>query len=869
MDNEKARECAASVVFGGRHSRHGWERRPRPFPWNTIGAEEKKDAMRKSMNRWKNGAIGLLTMVASSVVVIGCGGDSDRSSSRHVPKDTLVVKGLYMGMPGDDAVEACKELVGSSKDLVVVDFRNGIEREKDEATKAKEKKEYEETVKLAEADVDRFLQWSGIFGEFYDPSADECTARGVAEKDLRPYVNSGSKTAPIPGANWVVGTAMASFAGMYGYQVEWMLPGKRKGGGQGEASAPKLFSGKVAVPEKMNDKNPYVVWHSEVLEKGLAKKLYSKGLKISKENDKRVFFRIASEDAQGNPVDKKKLATELVLNNPKFFEEFGSNEEKIEAAEKELDGFLIWVEFLHDKVSILDPDDPRPEDVKASEKRDAERMAEMEKRGDARGIEKMNMMRKKNGQAPLVAKEGRGALSTATAKTAESFTKSKDIAELSSRVSKLTAEINGLKAELSKKEAPNPSLDHKFNNLKRERDTLFSSLKHTSEQFKRNPSLKSKPVVDRYNRDKARLAELNEKYKAAKEKKTGEAAVIADIKQQMKNKESDLKMAIAARDKATEEAKAAEEAELAKKNRTDLKFLTAARTGSFRRVSSNYAFQFAQAMMKMAANCKVQLEWAVLTEPADKPEEIVEAFSIPAGDSESAIKFVSKLNSDLGLNQYLQQGSPRARKYFERDFVEMNSPLWFRLVLKATNGVEVAKADAVKNWLDARGQHPPSDKLIIPKKNLIMIAFKEEGKNEDQLKSLCHVWVNKDGNVHNVRFNESGMNRFFNAGDLSVEEFAKALVNNYPDIPSMEPVVKREDPGRGLIQETTWTYKGPKGYQVELFERAYYNNNGIKYTSKMLKNDVEVMLALSLVGKLPDRNLTIFAIKPDSARKFD
>ena len=123
--------------------------------------------------------------------------------------------------------------------------------------------------------------------------------------------------------------------------------------------------------------------------------------------------------------------------------------------------------------------------------------------------------------------------------------------------------------------------------------------------------------------------------------------------------------------------------------------------------------------------------------------------------------------------------------------------------------------------------------------------------------------------MYNVRFNESGMNRFFNAGDMSAEEFARALVNNYPDIPSLEPVVKREDPGRGLIQETTWTYKGPKGYQVELFERAYYNNNGIRYTSKMLENDAEVMLALSLVGKLPDRKLTISAIKPDSERKFD
>ena len=63
-----------------------------------------------------------------------------------------------------------------------------------------------------------------------------------------------------------------------------------------------------------------------------------------------------------------------------------------------------------------------------------------------------------------------------------------------------------------------------------------------------------------------------------------------------------------------------------------------------------------------------------------------------------------------------------------------------------------------------------------------------------------------------------------------------------------------------------WTETRFSNFQLA---NSGYNNNGIKYTSKMLKNDVEVMLALSLVGKLPDRNLTIFAIKPDSARKFD
>ena len=94
-------------------------------------------------------------------------------------------------------------------------------------------------------------------------------------------------------------------------------------------------------------------------------------------------------------------------------------------------------------------------------------------------------------------------------------------------------------------------------------------------------------------------------------------------------------------------------------------------------------------------------------------------------------------------------------------------------------------------------------------------------------------------------------------------------MNNYSEIPSLEPKIQRENPGRGTIKSTTWIYKDPKGFQVKLFERAYYNNDGVKYNKRMLENDAEVAMALSLVSKLPTRYFTIFAIKPESARKFD
>ena len=60
---------------------------------------------------------------------------SDVGTSSPVAKkpmpDTLVVKGLYMRMSGDDALEACKELIASSDDLEIIDFRKGIEVERE------------------------------------------------------------------------------------------------------------------------------------------------------------------------------------------------------------------------------------------------------------------------------------------------------------------------------------------------------------------------------------------------------------------------------------------------------------------------------------------------------------------------------------------------------------------------------------------------------------------------------------------------------------------------------------------------------------------------------------------------------------------
>lgn len=837
--------------------------------------------MKKTVNRWKCSTLGLLTLVAGSVVIIGCGGDSDGSSS-GAPEGSLAIKGLYVGMPGDSALKAYKKLIDGSKDLMVVDYRNGVGPELDEETKAKQKKDWEDTVKLAEADIDRFLQWHGIHGGFYDPSREECEGREADERDIRPYVGSENSNTPIPGANWVVGSAMAAFAGINGYQVEWMLPGKRKSDKE-EMPAPKLYSGKMSVSEKMKDSSLYSVWNSEVLEKGLPAELYSKGLQLSKENAKRVFFRLAFEDAQGNPVDKKKLATELVLNNPEFFEEFGSNEEKIEAAEKELEGFLLWVEFLREQnfggssikgVSLLDPEDPRPENVKENERRDAEVMAEMAKRGDTKGLAKMKMAGKGKGGYQAAAKRKEDAPVVTNTNVASPSPSPED-----------TAELNRMKAELNKIEKRKSALDAEIADLGNKIRPLLDTVKRRSEQAKKDPSLKKNPVFkENFMKDKARLDDMKNRSGAAMEKRKVEVAAIAEMKKKIGDKEAAIKRDLVAQEKAIAEAKAAEEKAaadkkakeelaLAKKNRTDLRFLTAARTGSYNRTTSNYAYQFSETMKKMAVNCNAMLEWAVLTEPADKPEEISEVFSIPAGDYESAVKFVNKMNVNLGKFSASTAGSDGSRKriYFEKDLVDIRSPLWFRLVLKATNGVEVAKADAVKRWLEARGQFPPNGRMKITTKPAIEVALNKGATKEKELMTLCYVWLDKDGNVKKIQFNESGLDRFFNAKDMSGEDLAKALVENYSEIPSLQPDVKRmefSDNGLFLIQqETTWTHKSPQGYRLDLFERAYHSNTGL--TQKQLLEDPQVALQLGLAGKLPTKRLTVVVTQPESAGKFD
>ena len=647
------------------------------------------------VNLWKSGTTGKGALIACSVAVllllcmVFSGGDKSGAASgggtaevasgesargtraavakkarRPVPTDTLVVKGLYMRMPGDDAVEACKKMIASSDDLVVVDFRNGIEREKDETTKSNEKKAYEEAVRMAEADVEKFLKWANRENRGYDPKAENFCAERVG--DLALHVQ---KEGDIKG-NFPLGAA-AELADKYGYQMEWMLPGrntlepqtvgsfvvhgieaskgnvsKGKGNvskGKGNVSKGK-GNAKVSISRHDTLKSQIRGYSSNNYPEIARPVLAAKGLEplpiLSKD---KVWFRLTLNDAAGKPVTKTKLVEAFLrLAKLRTKGELASVQIK-EIAEKYVDSFLQWVE------------------------------------------------------------------------------------------------LNGNHAYFMNKSYAN----------------------HTG--------------------------------------KSVSSVVGAEI------------------DNTSDQA----------------------------------------IMISLAMDCRLKVEWGV---PARliKPEEVIETVTIPA-NGKSMRDAMNMLDSDKDRERLLES----------KGFGVEYHRAWMRLVLKTTNGVEVAKEEVVKNWLAVRGYYPPSDKLTIAKKNLIKIAIKDEGTREDQLDGLCFVWIDDQDNVKEVYFNETGMNRLFNAADLSCEEFAKSLVNNYSEIPSLVPDVKRENPGRGTIQTTTWTHKNPRGYQVELFERAYFNNNGVKYNETMLKRDVEVAMALSLVDKLPKKYFTVVAIQSESARKFD
>lgn len=165
---------------------------------------------------------------------------------------------------------------------------------------------------------------------------------------------------------------------------------------------------------------------------------------------------------------------------------------------------------------------------------------------------------------------------------------------------------------------------------------------------------------------------------------------------------------------------------------------------------------------------------------------------------------------------------------------------------------ELADAKDVKRRLESDKHYPPDEKLRIMPKNLIRIAVREDVVNEDEWKSACDVWFGEEGKVKTVIFSREGIARLFNSGELSADEFAQALVDNYSGIPSLDEEEQTKPMENSGLTWTnvwrTWTHKDPRGYRVQLYEMSIVDSRG-RRVQKM--------------------TLSIFATKPESARKFD
>lgn len=121
-------------------------------------------------NLWKSGTTGKAALVAASIVVLLLfksiffgGGSSDVGEGFEDSKpsnvDTLVVKGLYMRQPVEEAAEACRKIASSQSGLVAIDHHKGIEWDQKSPEFAEAMKKYEQWVETAKREVVLQSDW--------------------------------------------------------------------------------------------------------------------------------------------------------------------------------------------------------------------------------------------------------------------------------------------------------------------------------------------------------------------------------------------------------------------------------------------------------------------------------------------------------------------------------------------------------------------------------------------------------------------------------------------------------------------------------------------------------------------------------------
>lgn len=245
-----------------------------------------------------------------------------------------------------------------------------------------------------------------------------------------------------------------------------------------------------------------------------------------------------------------------------------------------------------------------------------------------------------------------------------------------------------------------------------------------------------------------------------------------------------------------------------------------------------------------------QTEWKLLGERNGKIEEIVFTNATKLADA------VEPFDID----------QPKRKELFrEKGLVDVGSPVWVRLVLKGSKGHSVEKKDIADFWLLMRAQTAKTYDKRYVKDPVIKIGVWEPEGYSSKLKTLCFVWLDDAYKVKEVYYNEDGLRRFFNAGGVSAEEFARSLVRDFDGIPELERNVTIEENDGGEVRTSVWTYKDvDKGYQVKLFDRSLRLRDGQEVDFELWGRNPEIavgLAVLTMMDKHPKRYFSFYSVK--------
>lgn len=101
-------------------------------------------------------------------------------------------------------------------------------------------------------------------------------------------------------------------------------------------------------------------------------------------------------------------------------------------------------------------------------------------------------------------------------------------------------------------------------------------------------------------------------------------------------------------------------------------------------------------------------------------------------------------------------------------------------------------------------------------------ADKTEIFVEDYLTIISiHIWKDEDNKLSKIEMSSDATNKFFNATNISAEDFVKEFAKNY-NLPAMKP--KKDE----IVGYTYWKYESKEGWYIKINDAKYITIETIK-----------------------------------------